>query len=291
MITRDFAVAGIAAARLGFTVAQEMDTIGLIAGNRSLPLEFARQAKKQGVRRLVAVAFENETSPELAGLVDEIVWLKVGQLNKLIAAFQDRAVTRCVMLGQIAPKNLFDVRPDLRALGLLMKLKEKNAHSIFGALADELKKEGIELIEPIPWLQPLMPEKGFGLGPALKREQEDDVAFGWRMAREISRLEIGQTVVVKDGTVLAVEGFEGTDACLRRGGSLAGKDGGAVAVKVAKEKHDLRFDIPCIGPGTLETCRDARIAVLAFAAGTTLLLERATMEEIARKNKISVVAC
>src|SRR6202167_1240344 len=222
-------------------VDQPLDTIGLIAGNRSLPLAFAQEARAQGVKRLVAVAFENETNPALAQKVDEIVWVKVGQLSKMIAAFKERSVSRCVMLGQIAPKNLFDVRPDMRALALLMKLKERNAHSIFGAMADELKKEGIELIEPVRWLRPLMPGPGFVLGPALAEAQKEDAAFGFRIAKEISRLEIGQTVVVKEGTVLAVEGFEGTDACLKRGGELAqGK--GAVAIKVAKEKHDLRFD-------------------------------------------------
>ena len=271
-------------------MAEEFQTIGIIAGNRSLPLEFARQARAQGVRRLVAVAFENETSAELAPLVDDIVWLKVGQLSKMISALKERGVAQCVMLGQIAPRNLFDVRPDFRALSLLLKLKEKNAHSIFGALADELKKEGVELIEPVRWLRPLMPATGFRLGPALSAAQEEDVAFGLRMAKEVSRLEIGQTVVVKDGTVLAVEGFEGTDNCLKRGGTLAGKDGGAVAVKVAKDKHDLRFDIPCLGAATLETCREANISVLAFESGKTLLLDRPEMEALAKKHRITVAA-
>jgi DUF1009 family protein len=273
----------------GFGVDQQTDTIGIIAGNRSLPLAFAEQARAQGVKRLVAVAFENETNPALAQKVDDIVWVKVGQLSKMIAAFKERGVTRCVMLGQIAPKNLFDVRPDMRALALLMKLKERNAHSIFGAMADELKKEGIELIEPVRWLRPLMPGAGFVLGPALTDAQKEDAAFGFRIAKEISRLEIGQTVVVKEGTVLAVEGFEGTDACLRRGGDLAGGKG-AVAVKVAKEKHDLRFDIPCVGAQTVEACRAARISVLAFEAEKTLLLERPEAEALARKHKITLAA-
>ncbi len=261
----------------------------MIAGNRSLPLAFAEQARAQGVKRLVAVAFENETNPDLAKLVDDIVWLKVGQLSKMIEAFTKRGVTKCVMLGQIAPKNLFDVRPDMRALGLLMKLKERNAHSIFGAIADELKKEGLELIEPIPWLRSLMPGAGFVLGPALSEAQKEDAAFGFRMAKEISRLEIGQTVVVKEGTVLAVEGFEGTDACLRRGGELAGGKG-AVAVKVAKEKHDLRFDIPCVGARTVEACQAAKISALAFEAGKTLLLEKPEAEALAKKYKITLAA-
>ena len=115
-----------------------VESLGMIAGNRSLPLLFAEEARRMGVKRLVAVAFENETDPKLASLVDEIVWLRVGQLSKMIKAFNERGVTRCVMAGQIAPKNLFDLRPDLRAMLLLFKLKEKNAHSIFGGIAQEL---------------------------------------------------------------------------------------------------------------------------------------------------------
>ena len=263
-------------------------SLGLIAGNRSLPLEFARLARAAGVKRLVAVAFENETDPALAPLVDDIVWLKVGQLSKMISAFTDRGVRQCVMAGQIAPKNLYDLRPDLRAMSLLFRLKEKNAHTIFGAIAGELKKEGVELIEATPWLKPLMPQTGFHLGPKLSDDQRADVEFGFRIAREVSRLEIGQTVVVKNGTVLAVEGFEGTDKCLARGGELAGRDGGAVAVKVAKVNHDMRFDIPCFGPQTLKTCASAKIAVFAIESGKTFLLEQEACEQLAGKNKISV---
>ena len=119
-----------------------LDTLGIIAGNRSLPLIFAKEARRQGVKRLVAVAVEGETDPTLATLVDEIVWLKVGQLSKMIAAFTSRGVKQCVMAGQVAPKNLFDLRPDLRALTLLLRLRERNAHTIFGAIADELQARG-----------------------------------------------------------------------------------------------------------------------------------------------------
>jgi len=242
-----------------------------------------------GVKRLVAVAFENETDREISSLVDEVIWLKVGQLSKMITAFTDRGISSCVMLGQIAPKKLFDLRPDLRAMGILLRLKEKNAHTIFGAIADELKKEGVELIEATPWLEPLMPGAGFRLGAKLSADQETDVQFGFRIAKEISRLEIGQMVVVKNGTVLAVEGFEGTDKCLARGGELAGKEGEAVAVKVAKEKHDMRFDVPCIGPKTIETCAAAHIAVLALEAGKTLVLEQELVEPLARKHGVGIL--
>jgi UDP-2,3-diacylglucosamine hydrolase len=265
-----------------------LDTCGLIAGSKSLPLLFARQARCLGVKHLVAVAFENETDPQLASLVDQITWVKVGQLSKMIAALTEHGVIRCVMLGQIAPRNLFDVRPDLRAVSLLLRLKERNAHTIFGAIADELKKDGVELIEATPWLQPLMPGPGFRLGPKLSARQEADVQFGFRIAKEIARLEIGQLVVVNNGTVLAVEGFEGTDRCLARGGELAGKDGGAVAVKVARENHDMRFDVPCIGPQTVETCATARISVLALEADKTLLLEREKLEPLASRLRVTI---
>jgi DUF1009 family protein len=242
-----------------------------------------------GVGRLVAVAFEGETNPALAKLVDDIVWLKVGQLSKMISAFTARGVKQCVMAGQIAPRNLFDVRPDLRAVAMLLKLKEKNAQTIFGAIADELRKDGMELIEATPWLKPLMPGAGFHLGPRLSSEQQTDVAFGFQVAKKISKLEIGQTVIVKNGTVLAVEGFEGTDKCLARGGELAGKAGGAVAVKVAREKHDMRFDIPCIGMTTVETCANAGVAVLALEAGKTLLLDEEEVKQLAAKRKVALV--
>lgn len=264
------------------------DTLGIIAGNRSLPLLLARQARAMGVKKLVAVAFDNETDPALAALVDDIVWLKVGQLSKMISAFTDRGVRHCVMVGQIAPKNLFDLRPDLRTMALLLRLKEKNAHTIFGAIGDELKKDGVELIAATPWLQPLMLGAGFELGPKLSTEQRADVEFGFRLAKEVSRLEIGQTVVVKNGTVLAVEGLEGTDKCLARGGELAGKAGGAVAVKVAKLDHDMRFDIPCVGLKTVEVCAAAGVAVLALEAGKTLLLDADEVKQLATKHKLTL---
>ena len=283
-------IAAAGPGRYGRRVTGAVDSLGLIAGNRSLPIEFARLLRAAGTPRLVAVAFEGETDAALATLVDEIVWVHVGQLSKMIAVFAKRGVKQCVMLGQIAPTNLFDLRPDLRALKLLWRLGEKNAHSIFGAIAEELRHDGIELVEPTPWLRPLMPGAGFRLGPALTTEQEADVHYGWRIAKEISRLEIGQTVVVKRGTVLAVEGFEGTDRCLTRGGQLAGKDGGAVAIKVTKAGHDMRFDIPTVGLKTVETCAASGVAVLAVEANKTILLEQELIREFAPRRGVTVQA-
>jgi UDP-2,3-diacylglucosamine hydrolase len=263
--------------------------LGIIAGNRALPLALAREARAAGIPRLVAVAFDGETSPELANLVDEIVWLKVGQLTKLIETFASRGIQQCVMVGQIAPRNLFNLRPDLRAMSLLYNLKEKNAHTIFGAIGDELKKEGVELISAMPWLTSQMPGPGFRIG-SLTVEQEADLAFGYKIAKEISRLEIGQTVVVKSGTVLAVEGFEGTDRCLQRGGELGGPDGGATAVKVSKGGHDTRFDLPCIGDRTIMTCAKYGISLLAFEPHRTILLDQAAVEKLCQKHNVTLTA-
>ncbi len=266
-----------------------LDALGIIAGSGSLPQEIARLARAGGVGRLAAVGFEGETDPALGALVDEIAYLRVGQLSRMIQFFKRQGIAQCVMGGQVAPGNLFRVRPDLRAAALLLRLKERNAHTIFGGIAEELEKEGIRLVEATPWLRPLMLAAGFLLGAPLSSAQKAALAFGRRIAKEVSRLEIGQSAVVKEGTVLAVEGFEGTDACLRRGGELAGRRGGATAVKVAKENHDMRFDIPCIGAATVQNCLAFGIAALGLEAGRVIVLEREQIETLISGQKFSVV--
>lgn len=268
---------------------QDHRVIGLIAGSKSLPFLFAREARRRG-ETVAAVGFEGETDPALVREVDSLEWVRVGQLSRMIRSLASRGVRRCVMLGQIAPRNLFDVRPDIRAMGLLLRLREKNAHTLFGAIGDELTKDGIELIPAVPWLSPWMPGAGYRAGAALTSKSLEDIRYGFRIAKEIARLEIGQMVVVREGTTLAVEGFEGTDACIERGGGLAGKAGGAVAVKLSKAGHDLRFDIPCIGPKTVETCARSGVAVMAFEAGMTLLIDREELETLVRTLCVSLVA-
>ena len=267
----------------------KIDTLGIIAGNRNLPILIAKHARELGVTRLVAVAIDGEAETQISDYVDEVTWLKVGQLGKLIKALKSASVKKCVMAGQITPKRLFDMRPDLRAMKLMIGLKKKNAQTIFGAIADELESEGIELIEATPWLKPVMPGTGYHVGPKLNAEQKVDIKIGHRIATEIARLDIGQIVIIKNGAVLAVEGWEGTDACLARGGELAGQDGGAVAVKVAKPDHDFRFDIPCLGRQTLEVCAASGLTALAFESGRTLLLDRDAVEEVAVRKNIAVM--
>lgn len=265
-------------------------TLGLIAGGLSLPLEMVQLLRSAGVKKLVVVAFEGETDPALQDMVDELVWLRVGQLSKMIRYFKSHGVGQCIMAGRIAPKNLFDIKPDLRAASLLFRLKEKNAHTIFGGIGEELKKDGIDLIEAVPWIQDIMPGEGFLIGSPLNAKQLDDVAYGFKLAKEVSRLDIGQSVVVKNGTVLAVEGFEGTDDCLIRGGQLAGKKGEAIGVKVAKLDHDMRFDIPCIGLQTIENCIQHKFRALAFEPGKIILLEQESIEQLIQKQSFALLS-
>lgn len=267
-----------------------MEPLGIIAGNGDFPLILARQARRQGLR-VVAAAFEGETKQEIADCVDELIWVRLGQLNKLSEAFTSRQVTRAVMAGGITPANLFkNLSLDLRMIAVAARLKVRNAETIFGAIADELGKDGVALCDPRPFLGEFVPAPGNLTRNKPDKEQMADIEFGRGIAKEVSRLDIGQTVVVKKGTVLAVEGFEGTDACIRRGGELAGEKGGAVVVKVSKPNHDFRFDIPCVGLTTIESCRAGKIEVLAMEAGKTLLLGRDEVIATAQKAGIAIVA-
>ena len=241
--------------------------IGIVAGSGVYPETFiaAARAQSPGVK-LVVAAFHNETKPELATLADATEWFRVAQLGKMIRFFRREGVTEAVMMGQISPKNLFDMRPDLRVLMILARLKERNAETLFGAVADELAKEGITVLSATTFLDDLLPGPGHVCGPPLKKRQLADAEFGFRIAKQTSSMDIGQSVVVRHGTVLAVEAFEGTNACIRRGGELGrGKD--ALLVKVSKPNQDFRFDVPVVGPQTIETCASAGVTAIAIVAG------------------------
>ncbi len=254
----------------GMTDAPSLDCIGLIAGNGIYPETFVAAARRAGVRRLVAAAFENETKPDLAGLVEAAAWLRVGQLGKLIRFFRDEGVKQAVMVGQIAPKNLFDLRPDMRTLLMLARLKQRNAESLFNAIGEELAKDDITLLPATTFLEHLMPPEGIVAGPKIKERRWEDARYGLRIAKETSRLDIGQTVVVKKGTVLAVEAFEGTNEAVKRGGALG--RGEATMAKVSKPEQDMRFDVPVVGPDTIQAAADAGVDVVAVEAGRTLVL-------------------
>jgi DUF1009 family protein len=220
--------------------------------------------------------------------VDEIHWMRVGQVGKLIACFRAADVTDAIMAGQIAPKNLFDLRPDWKTLLLLARLKRRNAESIFAAIGDELARAKITLRPATSFLEDCLAPAGLIAGRKLTRREEEDVALGFEIAREISRLDIGQTVIVKNGTVLAVEGFDGTNETIKRGGALGGRN--AIMVKVAKPNQDMRFDVPVIGVETIGIAVAAHLRVIAVEPGRTLLLEKEALLGLAARSNISIVA-
>ena len=269
-------------------MAPNYDCIGVIAGNGAYPRTFVEAARRAQVPRLVVSAFKNETEPELEPAVDAWTWLRVGQLSKMIKFFHKEGVKHAVMVGQIAPKNLFDLRPDIRIMTMLAKLKRKNAETIFGAIADELDSEGIELLPATTFLEDCMPSAGHVCGPTLSKEQSQDAVYGFGIAKEMSRLDIGQTVVVKNGTVLAVEAFEGTNKAIARGGELG--RGKALVAKVSKPKQDFRFDVPVVGPATIEAAAEAGVSAIVIEAACTLLLEGEAVSKLCAARKVSVFA-
>ncbi len=266
---------------------QTPDALGIIAGSGVYPLLLADAARVAGVKRIVVAAFTDETSPDITNRADEIEWLRVGRLGKLLNFFREAKVRHAIMAGQIAPGNLFSLRPDFKAMFLLARLKQRNAESIFSAIADQLAEIGVELLPATTFLDHLLAPHGQIAGPKLKEREEEDIAFGFAIARQLGALDVGQTIVVKNGTVLAVEAFEGTNEAIRRGGSLGKKN--AIVIKVAKPNQDIRFDVPVIGTETLRVADEAKVRAIAVEAGRTLLLEKAALLDLAERLKISLV--
>lgn len=262
------------------------ETLFLIAGSGRYPELVVRAARKAGVARICVAAFEGETSPETTAPADEVTWMRVGQLGKMLDAAKKSGAAHAMMAGQIAPKNLFDLRPDVKALMLLATIKERNAETLFGAIADALAKIGVELLPATTFLEDQLASDGHIAGPKLKEREVEDAAFGLRIAKETSRLDIGQTVVVKNGTVLAVEAFEGTNEAIERGGRL-GRGGGFV-VKVSKPGQDMRFDVPVIGDQTLENTARAGLRGLVVESGRVLLLDRERLCRLAEEKRITI---
>ena len=266
---------------------ETLETLGIIAGSGVYPLLLADAARVAGVKKVIVAAFTDETSPEISNRADQIEWLRVGQLGKLLNFFRDANVRHAIMAGQIAPSNLFNLRPDFKAMFLLARLKQRNAESIFSAIGDQLSEIGVELLAATTFLDHLLAPSGLIAGPKLRDREEDDVSFGFEIARQLSALDVGQTIVVKNGTVLAVEAFEGTNEAIRRGGSLGKKN--AIVIKVTKPDQDMRFDVPVIGTETLHAAEEAKIRAVAVEAGRTLLLEKAAIIDLAERFKISLL--
>lgn len=260
--------------------------IGIIAGGGQFPLLFTRAARAEG-RQVVAVGHQGETGEELAAEADFFCWVKLGQLGKIIHFFQKNDVREAVFLGSITKVRIFkDVRPDLKGLSLWNKIDIKHDDAILKAIAKALEDEGIKVLESTIYLKDLLFPKGILTRKKPNAKQIADIKFGWQVAREIGRLDIGQCVVVRNRSVLAVEAIEGTDAAIRRGGSLGHKN--AVVVKIKKPGQDFRFDLPAIGIETINSMREVQAAVLAVEAGQSLLFNRAEVIKQAQKAGIVV---
>ena len=264
------------------------ESLGIIAGNGVYPRLLADSARNAGVKKIVAAAFADETDSALKQHVDLIEWMRVGQMSRLLNFFREQNIHHAIMAGQIAPKNLFNLRPDWRALLLLARLKQRNAESIFAAIADELAKIDVDLLPATTFLEDFLAPAGLIAGPKLTHREEEDVDLGWKIAKEIARLDIGQTVIVKNGTVVAVEALEGTNETIKRGGRLSRK--GALVVKVAKLDQDMRFDVPVIGVETILIATDVKVRAIAVEAGRTLLLEKDVIVDLAERANISIIA-
>jgi len=264
------------------------ERIGLVAGSGRFPVLFAETARRRGVE-VVAVAHLGETDPALERVVSAITWIHPGELDAMIHALQTAGIRRTVMVGGIAKPRLFrELRPDERATRLLARLDKLRDDLVLRALAAEFETEGIAVVESTLYLQEIVPVAGV-LGTRAPSEEEwSEIRFGFRAAKVIGQFDIGQSVVVRSGAVIAVEGIEGTDATIRRAGQLA--NGDIVVVKVCKPTQDTRFDLPAVGPETVRTLAEMRGRALAVEAGRTITLDRSEMIALADAAGIAVVA-
>jgi DUF1009 family protein len=267
---------------------EKSKVVGLIAGGGQFPLMVAEAARKQGYR-VLAVAHIGDTESSLSEKVDEIVWIKLGQLGKLIKALKKGGVNKALMAGSITKKRMFEgARPDLKGLALMSKLAVLHDDDILSAVAKEMADQGIEIVSSTSHLPELTAPLGCLTRRGLTSSEKEDVDFGWKVAKELGRLDIGQCVVVRKKVVLALEAIDGTDETILRGGNLARE--GAVVVKVSKPGQDLRFDVPCVGLETLKVMSEVHASVLAVEAGKTLIFDRPDMVEYANKEGICIVS-
>ncbi len=270
-----------------------MEKLGLIAGNGRFPILFAKGARENNVP-VIAVGIANEASREIEQYVDKLYWVGVAQIGKLIKIFKEENITKAVMAGGLTKTNMFSswrnlkLMPDLRTINLWYRhVKKRDDHSLLGAVADELLKDGIELQNSTLYVPQLLAQKGILTKKQPTEKEMEDVHFGWPIAKEIARLGVGQCLVVKEKVILAVEALEGTDAAIRRGGSL-GK-GEIAVIKVSKHDFDPRFDIPTVGLDTIKSLKEASASVLALEAGKTLILDVEETINAADDARIAIV--
>ena len=264
-------------------------SLGLIAGNGRFPLLFAKEAKRKNFK-VFAVGIRGDTSCWLRFFVDKLSWVSPGELQKMIEFFKGYGIQKILMAGQVNRNNLFDRKGNLDGefQRLFSDLKDRKADTIFNAVAEKLKKEGLELIDSTFLLKDYLAPKGTLTRRGPKEKELEDIAFGREIAKAMGNLDVGQTVVIKEKAIVAIEAMEGTDKTILRGGRIAKK--GAVVVKTAKPKQDERFDIPVIGPRTIDTMIKAKCCCLAIEAGKTLIIDKSLCVKMADENKICMLA-
>ncbi len=264
------------------------ERIAIIAGAGEFPVVMAREFVARGVET-VAIAIQEEADRAIEAVATRTYWQPLGKVGKLLKALRKEEVRRAVLAGKVHKTHIFrDFRPDLRALALLWGLKDRGDDTILHKVADVLAEEGVELIAQTTHMEAYLPAAQVFTRRKPSAGEQADVVYGARLAREMGRLDIGQTVVVKRGAVLAVEAIEGTDQAIRRGGSLG--SGGVVVVKVAKPDQDLRFDVPAIGLDTVLACRDAGAKLLAIEAGSTFFFQQQEAIALADRSEMCLLA-
>jgi DUF1009 family protein len=263
---------------------------GLIAGNGRFPFLVLDGAREVGVE-LVVAAIREETDPAIEQVAPLIEWVGVGQLGRLIRFFRRHGIEQVIMAGQVRHVQIFRLSalPDLRMARMLARLKRRNTDALIGAVADELAKEGIEIVDSTLFLQGLLAREGVLTDRAPHREEQADLEYGLHVALELARLDLGQTIVVKQQAVVALEAMEGTDATIRRASELV-RGRPLTVIKVAKPNQDMRFDVPVIGPRTIETLVECRVTALSITADRTLILDREETLSAANRHRIAIVA-
>ena len=264
-----------------------MQRVGLIAGNGRFPIIFAEAVRAAGIA-VVAVAHEGESLPELSRVADDVTWIKVGELGRMVDTFRAHGIREAVMAGGIHKAALMEhFAPDERAMRFLSRLTTWSDDVLLRGVAEELESEGIRIVDAMPFLSSIATPEGVLSERSPTEQQWRDIRLGFEVAKGVGRFDVGQSVVVKSGVVLAVEAIEGTDSTMRRGGELG--HGGAVLVKVSKPGQDLRFDVPAVGPATAVVARVAGVEVIALEAGKTLMLDKADFLAEARAGDLVVV--
>ncbi|REJ75913.1 MAG: LpxI family protein [Acidobacteria bacterium] len=260
---------------------------GLIAGNGKFPFLVVEGARKEGYS-LSVVAIKEETDPSIEDVADDVEWIGIGKLGKMISHLRSKGVSEAMMAGQVKHVQLFSgAIPDLKMVKMLWNLPERNTDSLIGGIADEMEKEGITLVDSTRFVKDHLAGKGVLTKRGPTKDEQRDIDYGIRIANEIARLDLGQTIVVRGGACVAVEAMEGTDQVIRRAGKLA--RGKLTVVKVAKPDQDMRFDVPVVGLPTIETMIEAGATCLSVSVAKTLMFDRKEMLELASKQGICVV--